>query len=59
MTNCPKFISCNCPKCPLDPDRKDRVELKKDERCPYTTTQIAKFVDICESPKKGQIRGCS
>jgi hypothetical protein len=33
MKRCPKFESCSIPKCPLDKDMAERVELPEDEQC--------------------------
>lgn len=34
MERCPKFISCNIPRCPLDEFMWQRTELPEDEICP-------------------------
>jgi len=33
MKHCPRFESCDIPKCPLDFYMPKRVELREDERC--------------------------
>jgi len=33
MKRCPRFESCDIPKCPLDFYMSERVELPEDERC--------------------------
>jgi hypothetical protein len=33
-TQCPKFISCSLPRCPLDPEANLRVQLSEDGKCP-------------------------
>ena len=33
MAECPRFISCDIPRCPLDIDSEKRVELKEDPKC--------------------------
>lgn len=35
MKRCPRFESCDIPKCPLDFWAKERVELPEDPRCLY------------------------
>ena len=39
MKKCPKFETCNINICPLDEDRKKRVELPEEDRCPLFRLQ--------------------
>jgi hypothetical protein len=34
MEKCPRFQSCSIPKCPIDEDMNQRIELPKDPICP-------------------------
>lgn len=33
LKRCPRFETCSIPKCPLDEDMQNRVELSDDEIC--------------------------
>ena len=45
MRKCPRFESCNIPRCPLDHRMFERVELPEDEKC------------ILISPKTKRVKG--
>jgi ubiquitin C-terminal hydrolase len=36
MNKCPRFNTCNIPKCPLDFFISERIELNEDDKCPLT-----------------------
>ncbi len=38
--NCPKFLECNAPICPLDVDWQKRVLIKEDATCFYLTESV-------------------
>ncbi len=33
MQKCPRFEKCSIPRCPIDKDMSERVELKEEEKC--------------------------
>ena len=35
MHDCPKFISCSAPVCPLDPEWRDRTQINSEPVCLY------------------------
>ena len=38
---CPSFNNCSAPRCPLDPEIKDRIRLKGEEKCvAWKTTRL-------------------
>ena len=49
---CPYFDSCNAPKCPLDPDYKNRVYIKGEPKCKLYDNQKMVF----KKNKLGKLR---
>ena len=59
MKKCPKFVKCNAPLCPLDPDVEQRVYVKGEPVCEQSIeiikgilginfeSRYKKFIQIC------------
>lgn len=37
MGLCPRFEACSVPRCPLDEQMDQRIQLDREPTCPYTT----------------------
>lgn len=44
--SCPKFLKCNAPICPLDPDWRTRVLFSEDPTCFYLTESVKHGAEI-------------
>jgi len=56
MKRCPRFESCDIPKCPLDFYMSERTELPEDERCVLRGEKKSKRV---KGIKSAGMRGIS
>ena len=43
LRECPRFNSCNMPKCPLDLEAYKRVYLKSEDLCPFSIKKKRKY----------------
>lgn len=59
MMACPRFSSCNAPKCPLDPCEDMRVYIKGEAKCTLDKgkrMELAQLISDAQLPRQGMTK---